>query len=92
MKKFIITTLMLAFAGSAFAAETAYVLEPLGPGRGGFAEPCPGNKGGPTPANGYCVEGRECPIGYDAVAKYCFRGGFHRCGIACQADGTQRGH
>ena len=93
MKKFFLTALMLTFASSVFAAETEYVLTPYsyGPGNGLYAEPCPQNPSGPTPANGWCAAGQVCPIGYDPVAKYCFGGGLHRCGIACQSNGMYRG-
>jgi hypothetical protein len=87
MKKIIVSTLMLVFATSAFASESAYVLEPLMIGRGEYAEPCPQNPDAPTPANGYCYPGRECPVGYDAVPKFCWNGGLHRCGIACSSNG-----
>lgn len=89
MKKLFLSLLVVACAGSAFATETAYVLQPLINGRGNV-EPCPSAPESPVPANGYCYPGRECPYGYESIAKYCFRGGFHRCGIACIPDHTYR--
>lgn len=90
MKKLLLSALMLAFAGTAVAAEQAFVLVPYGPGPVKYVEPC--NPDQPTPANGLCGDGRECPVGYEAITKYCFGGGLHKCGIACQPDGTYRGH
>lgn len=86
MKKLFLSALVVMCAGSAFATETAYILQPLY-GRGSV-EPCPTAPETPVPANGYCYPDRECPYGYESTPKYCWDGGYHRCGIACVPDGT----
>jgi hypothetical protein len=83
MKKFLASALMVMFATSALAAETAYVLQPLRVGAGQeYVDPCPTD--GPVPANGLCGDGRVCPMGYEPVTKMCWDGGFRECGITCK--------
>lgn len=88
MKKLLASALVLMFATSALAAETAYVMQPLRYGTGEYVEPCtPDN--GPTPANGGCGGGNVCPVGYEPTRKMCWGGGdnggwFHDCGLTCK--------
>lgn len=60
MKKLFLSALVVMCAGSAFATETAYILQPLY-GRGSV-EPCPTAPETPVPANGYCYPGREVAL------------------------------
>lgn len=83
MKKFLASALMVMFATSALAAETAYVLQPLRVGAGDeYVDTC--EQDAPIPANGGCGDGRICPIGYEPVNKICWDGGFHSCGTVCK--------
>lgn len=83
MKKILASTLLVLFATSAFAAETAYVLQPLAFGQNSeYVEPC--HQDAPVPANGLCGDGRECPFGYEPARKYCWDGGLKDCGMTCK--------
>lgn len=88
MKKIVLTAAVMMFAGSAFATTTFNVTQVLRINNGPIVEPCPTSPDAPVPANGYCYDGRECPVGYDRIGNY---DGSGSVGFVCQENGMYTG-